>query len=111
MVRRVQAERPVVRVLAIGALKPRHRATISDLSLVERRQALAFEPGSEVVHRRGARTVPVNHSAGWPTVQAAGVGQPGVPRRTVPARRIVAALLLFSVSLALHQRRVPLSLG
>lgn len=109
--RDVQAKRSVVRVLAVGALKPRHRASVCGLPLVERRQTLALEPGAWVFQRRGAGAVPVHHGARGRPLQSAGVRQPAVAGRAVPPGSIVAALLLLGVSLALHQRRVPLSLS
>lgn len=106
-VRVFQIEGPIIRVLAVGALEAGDRAHICRLSLVEGGQTLALKPGGQGIRTSRTQAVPVDHSTRDP-VQPAWVRQSGVGRWAVPARSVVAALMLFVVPLALHQRRVPL---
>lgn len=103
----IQIEGPVVRVLTVGALEARDGAHVCRVFLVERRQALTLKPRDGGVNTGRARTLPVDHGAGGRgPLCSAGVRVSGLG---VPPRSIVAALLLLT--LALGQRRVPLSLA
>ena len=108
---RVQEERPVVRVHAVGALEAGYGARPHRLRLGEGREALALERRSREGPRRclgprRAGAVPEDHrGGGGEALRPAGVQVGG----ELPGGGVVAALVLFP--LPLGERGVPLSLA